>query len=163
MRKLEVVAISSCLNMISVSCVYTYIFLNLITQRSCIYVSRFHFRWKGTWWHIPTNDMQNTCQQRLTTLSRETQHFACAYAQENKAWTLPLHGFSSVRQVHFNTVLPLICLHANPIKQPSFPEFSIHCKTQTSITVSFTRYDGNSMSICKLSAVEKNVSWIAFI
>lgn len=92
------------------------------------------------------------------------EQFACAYAREKKkAWTLPLHGFSSVRQVHFNTVLPLICLHANPIKQPSFPEFSIHCKTQASVTVSFTRYNVNSVSICTLSAVEKNVSWIAFI
>lgn len=72
-------------------------------------------------------------------------NFACA---KKKAWTLPLHGFSSIRQVHFNTVLPLICLHANPIEQPSFPEFRVHCKTQASITVSFTRYNVRSMSIC---------------
>lgn len=45
---------------------------------------------------------------------------------------LPLHGFSSVRQVHFNTVLIFICLQSHPLKQPSFPEVSINCKTQVS-------------------------------
>lgn len=52
-----------------------------------------------------------------------------------KLGTLPLHGFSSVRQVHFNTVLPLVCLHANAIKHPSFPEFSIDCKTEANVTL----------------------------
>lgn len=41
--------------------------------------------------------------------------------------SLPLHGFSSVRQVHLNAVLVLVRLEAHPLKHPRFPEVSINC------------------------------------
>jgi len=56
-------------------------------------------------------------------------------------YALPLHGFSSVRQVHFNTVLIFICLQTHPLKQPSFPEVSINCKTEVSFTLICACYD----------------------
>lgn len=49
---------------------------------------------------------------------------------QNQACTSPLHGFSSVRQVHFNTVFIFICLYIHSIEQTGFPELSVNWNTE---------------------------------
>ena len=65
----------------------------------------------------------------------------------------PLHGFSGVRQVHFNTVLVLVRLQTHPLKHARFPEVSINWKTS----------GGGGTSVCVYNLVKFSQGWIAFV
>lgn len=117
--------------------------------------SMLSFLWKATFFFT----FQQMTGKILTAKSNNFIKRKPDTVQETKTLTLPLHGFSSVRQVHFNTVLPLVCLHANAIKQPSFPEFSIDCRTEANVTLLLPH-----QIISKALANRENAAlWISFI
>lgn len=79
-----------------------------------------------------------TCQQRQGRWLQASKHWistSILKIGECPICALPLHGFSSVRQVHFNTVLIFICLQIHSLKHSSFPEVSINCKTEVILSL----------------------------
>lgn len=69
--------------------------------------------------------------------------------------------------MHFNTVLPLVRLHANAIKQPSFPEFSIDCKIETKRhinAVALDRLQTEKMLPCDSLSFKRSINgWVLHV